>query len=193
MNARKLLIALGVLGTALVLAATPVRRAIAAAGDKIVDVVVDVSQSSSPSSTFGGAAKGAVVTVNAYEGRQPFFLHLTMAQNGCGNCAQGTATLSLGGKRLVLEYVSAQVLADHPVTSLTLANIAGTTFQGLAYLAPVDLGPALNGTSQVFAANQQLKMYADDGNSIVASTGLSSVLGTVTSGFLELHGYLIDP
>jgi hypothetical protein len=157
-------------------------------------VAVDSSQTFSPTSTFNSAPKSAVVTVNAYEGRQPFFGGIALNQGNCGNCAQGTLTLSLGGKRLVIEYVSGDIRADSTVNVQFESMILGTnTVHGAATLAPTLLGPA-GGSFNDYAVNQSLRMYASDGDTLLVS--VSATAGpfiNISGNFITVHGYLIDP
>jgi hypothetical protein len=158
-------------------------------------VTVDSSQSAATTSTIGGgAAKNAILTVNAYEGRQPFFRGIDAFSGGpCSNCAAAAYQLALGGKRLVLEYVSVEIVADHQPSSVHLQAIDPNIGSvGVAFMVPVLIGPESTGaTTNVYAVNQQLKMYLDDRVTIQVVAVLSAP-GNVSASFY-LHGYLIDP
>ena len=162
------------------------------------NVAVAASQSVSPSSTFAGATKSAVLTVNAYEGRQGFF-QFFMLTNDCPgtDCARGSQVLSLGGKRLVLEHISGNLSATAPITQVEIVggqlgtDVSSSTFRAVLFLAPVPLlSQAVGGTS-TWALNQQVHLYLEDGDTVLAL--ISSFSDSHLSGEITLNGYLIDP
>src|SRR6266496_2104086 len=88
----------------------PGRRA---AAESIHFISLDPSETFSATPTFAGASKSAAVTVNAYDGRLPFFTGVFASHLGDNDPqAQGSTTLNLGGKRLVIEYLSADITSD---------------------------------------------------------------------------------
>ena len=157
-------------------------------------VALDPSQTFAQSSTFAGAAKSAVVTVNAYDGRQPYFQDILAAQGNCVSCASGNFSVNAPGKRLVIEFLSANLTISSgvPFTSASFEVVHVSPIfpqvKGIANLVPVKLGT--DGTMDFYAANQNLRLYADDGDFL--EFNFASASAATENGILFVHGYFID-
>jgi hypothetical protein len=155
------------------------------------NVAVAATQSASPTSTFGGTAKDAIVTVNAYEGRQPFFLSVSAFKNA-QNAATTSLILNTSGKRLVIEYLSGVFAVDTGQTFSPLRMFIEDqqiNTKATIYFAPV-LTNSFSGRD-TYVINQSVKMYVDDGDIL----GLQAIVNAPVSyiaGNVYLHGYLID-
>ena len=99
-----------------------------------------------------------------------------------------------GGKRLVIELLSARVAFPEPcrMSDLTLRTVAGG--QGaFYYFSPTTIDPIL--LARAVVVNQQTRIYADPGTEIIvngergcfAGGTLNDYTGTVT-----ISGYLVD-
>jgi hypothetical protein len=153
-------------------------------------------QTISASSTFAGASKTAIVTVDAYAGRQPYGNSfqtdppLTSPQN----FASRTQAVNVSGKRLVIEQVSAYLTVDSgvPIIQATFGVLDPSVgeYRSFVYLAPTALGTS--GGSTYYVANQSLRLYANDRDGLVAFFQSGSNANNF-AGTVAFSGYLIDP
>lgn len=137
--------------------------------------------------TAGGAVAVQVTntplpTINTDNpARQPFQYTLTP---GSATSSSATDSYSVpAGKRLVIEYISAQ-LTQYPASGYGYLYLITTAGGNQAYYKVV---PPISST---VPQNQSLRIYADPGTSVQASVTQSS--GTSCGGNLILSGYLVN-
>jgi len=179
----------------------PSTLAVSFASPPSVTAALDPSQTVAPSSTFGNAAKAALVTVNAYEGRTRWYAEVTAGLTP-GSQYVGLSNLNLGGKRLVIEYLSARIAIDAAAQfteALAYVQKLDAQNNGIprasVHLAPVLLGTVPNGSGStaIFTANQSLRVYAEDGDQLIFYINTNRLSSDGFGGLLSIHGYLIDP
>ena len=100
----------------------------------------------------------------------------------------GTVTTVPAGKRLVIEYVSAnfQLPSTQAVVELVLQSPPGTVSH---YLTPIRTG--VFGTHDLWSASQQLRLYADGGDQVLAALSRTGTTEAVSMS-VSISGYLID-
>lgn len=146
----------------------------------------------SPAANRVVVANGAadpVLVRNVHDAVQPFQSLLNMDFPSGTNTRTLTAFVVPDGKRLVLEYVSAN--ASIPTGQLAQVRVS-TSLGGMPVSHKLVMFRQLvtSGNDQ-FSAAQSLRLYADPGTPVQAQCARNSAAGTASAQF-TFSGYLVD-
>ena len=197
--------ALGISLFAFVLSVTGAGRAVAQSTFSLVKIINTTSEpvpttvtnsptvklASNAAVTINNGESNPVLVQNVNDGVTPF--QQTVTGNFPTGSVGGSGIIPVpAGQRLVIEYVSAQVLLPtgqnlHQVSIST--QIKGSTVQH--FLVRNQHGAHFSGTDNVFTVGQQMRLYADGGTPVIFSLARNN--GTGSSGYsLTVSGYLVN-
>lgn len=124
---------------------------------------------------------------DAESARQPFKTSGALFSSCSSSCLVALANVPMG-KRLVIEYVTASVVAANGEHVLLFVN---TTAGGVGGLRPLPLkSQGTFGGDEQFIASENVKMFADPGTSIEAKILVDN--STIVQYVVTLDGYLVD-
>lgn len=197
--------AVGISLVAFTLSVTGAGRAVAQSTFSLVKIINSTSEpvptsvinsptvklASNSAVTINNGETNPVLAQNINDGVTPF--HQTVTGSFPAGSFGGSGIIAVpAGRRLVIEYVSAQALLPtgqnlHQVSVST--QIKGTTAQH--FLVRNEHGPHFSGTDNLFVVGQQLRLYADGGTPVIFS--LARNVATGNPGYsLTVSGYLVD-